>query len=74
MTIETLGSGALSRSKLQREISVGVMVGLLGIPICVAAGVLTASPLGSETAAEGATAGIYGGIIEGIIAAALGSS
>ena len=55
--------------QLRQDFAAGLMVGFLALPICIAAGVLTASPLGTETVAEGAMAGLYGGLIAGIVAA-----
>jgi MFS superfamily sulfate permease-like transporter len=60
--------------QLRQDFAAGVMVGFLALPICIAAGVLTASPLGTETVAEGAMAGLYGGLVAGIVAALIGSS
>jgi len=60
--------------QLRQDFAAGLMVGFLALPICIAAGVLTASPLGTETVAEGAMAGLYGGLVAGFVAALISNS
>ena len=58
----------------QRDIVAGLVVGLLALPICLAAGVLVFDPLGRAYVAEGAAAGLYGAIAAGTIAALVATS
>ena len=58
----------------QRDIVAGLVVGLLALPICLAAGVLVFGPLGPAYVAEGAAAGLYGAIAAGTIAALIATS
>ena len=56
------------------ELSAGISVGLLAIPLSLAPAVLVFSPLGPAYAAAGATAGLIGAVIGGIIAALFATS
>lgn len=56
------------------ELSAGVSVGLLAIPLSLAPAVLIFSPLGPAYAATGATAGLIGAVVGGIIAALFATS
>ena len=61
-------------SQWQQDIIAGLIVGVLALPICLAAGVLVFGPLGPDYVAEGAAAGLYGAIAAGGVAALLAKS
>lgn len=56
------------------EISAGLMVGLVCLPLCTASGLLVYAPLGPAYVAAGAAAGLYGGAIVGVLCAVLATS
>jgi MFS superfamily sulfate permease-like transporter len=59
---------------LRREIIAGVTVACITPPMCIAAGVLVYSPLGSAYIPQGAAAGLYGAVFAGLVAALVASS
>jgi SulP family sulfate permease len=61
-------------SQWQQDIIAGLIVGVLALPICLAAGVLVFGPLGPDYVAEGAAAGLYGAIAAGVVAALVAKS
>src|SRR5215831_4187414 len=74
MAVEASEFPVLTVRYWQREIGAGVIVGILGLPICLAAGVLVFGPLGPAYVAEGAAAGLYAAIAAGAVAALLATS
>ena len=74
MTAEALNSGSLSAAQWRQDIFAGLVVGIIALPVCLAAGVLVFSDLGADYVAEGAAAGLYGAIVAGMIAAAFATS
>jgi SulP family sulfate permease len=59
---------------IRREIIAGVTVACITPPMCIAAGVLVYSPLGSAYIPQGAAAGLYGAVFAGLVAALVASS
>ncbi len=57
-----------------REISAGILLACLSLPLCVAAGVLVYAPFGSSYVAQGAVAGLFCAVAGGIAAAIFRSS
>ena len=74
MAVEASEFPILTVGHWQRDIVAGLVVGLLALPICLAAGVLVFGPLGPAYVAEGAAAGLYGAIAAGTIAALVATS
>ena len=74
MAVEASEFPALREGQWQRDIVAGLVVGLLALPICLAAGVLVFGPLGPAYVAEGAAAGLYGAIAAGAVAAWVATS
>lgn len=58
----------------RQEVTAGLTAGVLGLPMCLAAGVLVFAPLGPDYVAEGAAAGLFGFIVAGAIAALVATS
>lgn len=58
----------------RQEVTAGLTAGVLGLPMCLAAGVLVFAPLGPDHVAEGAAAGLFGFIVSGAIAALVATS
>src|SRR6476659_9489218 len=63
-----------SQAGLLRELSAGITVACLALPLCISAGVLVYSPLGPEYAARGAVAGLLCAVVGGIVASVIGNS
>lgn len=61
-------------SALAHELGAGLTVAAVALPICISAGVLAYSPLGSDYAAQGAVAGLTCAFAGGIVAALVRSS
>lgn len=74
MAIETALEARAPDSRWRQEITAGLLAGVLGLPVCLAAGVLVFAPLGPDFVAEGAAAGLFGFVVAGAIAAALSTS
>jgi MFS superfamily sulfate permease-like transporter len=74
MAVEASELSAVAAGRWQRDIVAGLVVGVLALPICLAAGVLVFAPLGPSYVAEGAAAGLYGAIVAGAGAALLATS
>jgi MFS superfamily sulfate permease-like transporter len=74
MTAEALEPGSLSVAQWRQDIIAGLVVGILALPVCLAAGVLVFSALGPNYVAEGAAAGLYGAIVAGSVAALFATS
>ncbi len=74
MAVEASEFPTLTVAHWQRDIVAGLVVGLLVLPICLAAGVLVFGPLGPAYVAEGAAAGLYGAIAAGAVAALVATS
>ena len=74
MAVEASEFPTLRAGHWQRDVVAGLVVGLLALPICLAAGVLVFSPLGPAYVAEGAAAGLYGAIAAGAVAALVSTS
>ncbi len=74
MTVEASEVRAPTLSRWQQDIVAGLVVGVLALPICLAAGVLVFGPLGPAYVAEGAAAGLYGAIAAGTVAALVAKS
>jgi sulfate permease, SulP family len=74
MAVEASEFSTLRAGRWQRDIVAGLIVGLLALPICLAAGVLAFSPLGPAYVAEGAAAGLYAAIAAGAVAALVATS
>lgn len=74
MTSATRPVSTITTTNWQRELAAGLIVGVIGIPMAMAPGVLLYTPLGPDFVADGAAAGLYGAIISGAIAALIGTS
>lgn len=74
MAVETQRSLAPALASRTHDIIAGLSVGILALPICLAAGVLVFSPLGPDFVTEGATAGLCGAIIAGAVTALVATS
>ena len=74
MAVEASEFPTLMLGQWQRDIVAGLVVGLLALPTCLAAGVLVFGPLGPAYVAEGAAAGLYGAIAAGAVAALVATS
>lgn len=74
MAVEASEVRAPALSRWQQDIIAGLTVGVLALPICLAAGVLVFGPLGPAYVAEGAAAGLYGAIAAGTVAALVAKS
>jgi SulP family sulfate permease len=69
MTIGVSGFPLLTFARWQQDIVAGLIVGILALPICLAAGTLAFAPLGTDFVAVGAAAGLYGAIVAGAVTA-----
>ncbi|HEY0299981.1 MAG TPA: SulP family inorganic anion transporter, partial [Rhizomicrobium sp.] len=58
----------------QNELTAGVTAAVLGLPMCLAAGVLVLAPLGPDYIAVGAAAGLFGFIVAGALSALVATS
>ena len=74
MAVDAVEVTPLAQARWQRDIVAGLIVGILALPICLAAGVLTFGPLGPAYVAEAAAAGLYAAIAAGTIAALAATS
>jgi MFS superfamily sulfate permease-like transporter len=74
MSAEALNSGSFSAAQWRHDIFAGLVVGILALPVCLAAGVLVFAALGPGYVAEGAAAGLYGAIVAGAVAALFATS
>lgn len=74
MAVEASEIRAPALSRWQQDIIAGLVVGVLALPVCLAAGVLVFGPLGPGYVAEGAAAGLYGAIAAGAVAALVATS
>ena len=74
MAVEASEFHTLTIGHWQRDIVAGLVVGVLALPFCLAAGVLVFGPLGPAYVAEGAAAGLYGAIAAGAVAASIATS
>jgi MFS superfamily sulfate permease-like transporter len=63
-----LNKTSANRLSVLREVVAGATTASVALPLCVAAGVLAYSPLGSERVAEGAVVGLISAIVGGSIA------
>lgn len=61
-------------STLKGDIFGGITAAIIALPLAIAFGVLTLSPLGPEWASRGALAGLYGAIFAGFFASLLGGT
>jgi MFS superfamily sulfate permease-like transporter len=74
MTAEALNSGSFSAAQWRHDIFAGLVVGIIALPVCLAAGVLVFAALGPGYVAEGAAAGLYGAIVAGAAASLFATS
>lgn len=74
MTVDTARHVHATDSHWRQEITAGLIAGVLGLPMCLAAGVLVFAPLGPDYVAEGAAAGLFGFVVAGAIAALVSTS
>lgn len=74
MAVDAAEFPPLAQANWQRDIVAGLIVGILALPICLAAGVLTFGPLGPAYVTEGAAAGLYAAIAAGAVAALAATS
>jgi sulfate permease, SulP family len=74
MTAEALNPGSLPAVQWRHDIFAGLVVGIITLPVCLAAGVLVFSAMGAGYVAEGAAAGLYGAIVAGAAAALFATS
>ena len=74
MAVESALETRATDSRWRKEITAGLIAGVLALPMCLAAGVLVFAPLGPDFVAEGAAAGLFGFIVAGAIAAFVSTS
>ncbi|HZL31906.1 MAG TPA: SulP family inorganic anion transporter [Pseudolabrys sp.] len=74
MSTETAREAGSNDTRWRKELKAGAVAAVLGLPMCLAAGVLVFAPLGHDYVAEGAAAGLFGFIIAGAVAALLSTS
>jgi len=58
----------------RRDITAGAIASIVGLPLCVASGVLAFAPLGPSYTAMGAAAGLCGAIVAGAVSALVATS
>jgi len=74
MTVDASRLSSPAFARWQQDVVAGLIVGVLALPICLAAGVLAFSPLGPNFVAQGAAAGLYGAIAAGAVTALVATS
>ena len=74
MNIVTKPVSAVTPVHWQHELSAGLTAAVLGLPMCLAAGVLVLAPLGPDYIAVGAAAGLFGFIVAGALSALVATS
>ena len=74
MNIVTKPVSAATPVNWQHELTAGLTAAVLGLPMCLAAGVLVLAPLGPAYIAVGAAAGLFGFIVAGALSALIATS
>src|SRR5512134_1348618 len=58
----------------RHDLAAGAIAAIVGLPVCVASGLLAFAPLGPDYAAAGAAAGLCGAIVTGCVSALFATS